>query len=367
MDPKQLLEHFSEHLRHVIAKAISLAASFSHPEVMPTHLLLALVQEKGSVAAQLLERGGLTSEPILSFLQTINKTLPTMDRSQAAVATLPELSKSAKRVLEKAMLTGYEHEHKHIGTEHLLFGLLSTKDAKISKILKDASASSKDLLEQIETVFTSTAKFPDVQDIAEAMSHIEEVSTGESAAIEPTKERKGKTKSRYQALSMFAVELTDSQIQETIDPVIGREEEIERLIHVLSRRNKNNPILVGEPGVGKTAIVEGLAKRITEGKVPSVLQHKRIFALDLTLLVAGTIYRGEFEARIKQLVDEVSSRSDFILFIDEIHNIIGTGSNQGTMDAANILKPALARGKLRCIGATTHDEYKKYVTSDPAL
>ena len=168
-------------------------------------------------------------------------------------------------------------------------------------------------------------------------------------------------------LDLFTTDLTSQEAQKRIDPVIGREEEIERVMHILLRRTKNNPVLIGEPGVGKTAIVEGLAKRITEGRVPDILKKKRILSLDMSLLVAGTIYRGEFEGRLKSLIDEVQADSRIILFIDELHNIIGAGSNQGTMDAANILKPALARGQLRCIGATTLDEYKKYISTDPAL
>lgn len=377
MDPKQLLDHFSTHLKNVIAKAISVSASFSHNEVTPLHLLLAITHERGSIGEQLLKRAGIESEKVLNELKKIRKILPEMEaRSRAAVATLPELNKDSKRILEKAMLTGYDYEHAHIGTEHLLYGILESKNLQTKTLFTETQK--KDILEQLETIFASTNKFPDVQEIAEAMHALDElddqrnsiVKTDTSSSNGPlTKNNKKQTRKNTgnTAIDMFTVELTDEDVQSGIDPVIGREKEIDRIIHVLSRRNKNNPILVGEPGVGKTAIVEGIAKRISEGKVPSVLQNKKIFAVDLTLLVAGTIYRGEFEARIKQLIDEVSSRSDYMLFIDEIHNIIGTGSNQGTMDAANILKPALARGKLRCIGATTHEEYKKYVTSDPAL
>ncbi len=378
MNPKQFLENFSTHLKNVIAKSISVAANFQHGAVTPLHLLLAISQEHGSVGSEILKKINLTSTPILDELSTIPKQPHQLQQStKAAVATLPELSKEAKRALEKAMLLAYEYEHIHVGTEHLLAGLINGKNKKITNILESEKINPQEIQQQLEIIFTSTNKFPDVHDVAEIMTHIEEeAGTQENInplsqqlpnAELPQKRKRQKTSSGNKALDMFAVELTDPTVQEQIDPVIGREKEIERLIHILCRRNKNNPVLVGEPGVGKTAIVEGLAKRIADGEVPAVLKNKKIFSIDLTLLVAGTIYRGEFEARIKQLVDEVSSRSDYILFIDEIHNIIGTGSNQGTMDAANILKPALARGKLRCIGATTFGEYKKYVTSDPAL
>jgi ATP-dependent Clp protease ATP-binding subunit ClpC len=367
MNPKQFLENFSTHLKNVIAKSISLSASFQHDQVAPLHLLLALLQERGSVGAELLTKVGVKSAHVLDELSKIKKTPPMLDtKTQAAVAALPELSAEAKQVLEKAMLGAYEYEHKHVGTEHLLSGLIEVQSKEISDVLKSAKADLAHIIEQLDVIFTSTNKFPDVHDIAEAIDAAEGMQEGGAPQMNlPRRQKSGGGSSR--AVDMFAVELTDPVIQADIDPVIGRETEIERLVHILSRRTKNNPVLVGEPGVGKTAIVEGLAKRILNGDVPAVLQNKKIFSLDMTQLVAGTIYRGEFEGRIKQLIDEVSSRSDYILFIDEIHNIIGTGSNQGTMDAANILKPALARGKLRCIGATTYDEYKKYVTSDPAL
>ena len=168
-------------------------------------------------------------------------------------------------------------------------------------------------------------------------------------------------------LELFTTDLTNKTIQKDIDPVIGRAREIERLIHILSRRTKNNPILLGDPGVGKTAIIEGLAKKILNGDVPDALSDKRILTLDLSGVVAGTMYRGEFENRLKQIIDEVKEDPNVVLFIDEIHNIIGTGASAGSLDAANILKPALAKGQLRCIGATTHEEYKKFIESDKAL
>jgi ATP-dependent Clp protease ATP-binding subunit ClpC len=176
-----------------------------------------------------------------------------------------------------------------------------------------------------------------------------------------------KDKRKQNALDFFATNLTAEELQKDIDPVVGRDAEIERLIHILCRRTKNNPILLGDPGVGKTAIVEGFAKRILQGDVPDLLLNKKVYNLDLGILIAGTIYRGEFEARLRQVIEEVINNPDIILFIDEIHNIVGAGSNQGTMDAANILKPALARGTIRCIGATTPGEFKKYIESDPAL
>ncbi len=376
MEPKQILENFSTHLKNVIARAISLAAQFKHEKVLPAHLLLAITEETGCVGAELLKKNNFTNKSIVSYLATL-KTIDleiSSEQGKSAIATLPELHEHAKQVLEKAMLIAYEYAHNHVGTEHLLHGIITTESPDLYDIFIASKIKTKEIEEQLQTIFQSTSKFPDIEEISEVMNHLddmgEDMEDGHEMPGPHPRHPPEKTKMRKpgpSALDMFATRLTDEKIQETIDPVIGREKEIERVIHVLSRRNKNNPILIGEPGVGKTAIVEGLAKRITAGTVPAVLKNKHIFSLDMTLLISGTIYRGEFEARIKQLIDEVSAHPDYILFIDEIHNIIGAGSNQGTMDAANILKPALARGKLRCIGATTFDEYKKYITNDPAL
>jgi len=284
--------------------------------------------------------------------------------------------------LEKGILAAYERSHTYVGTEHLLYGIA---DLDISADIFDTfDIDIEALVDHIESFFQNMERFPEVEDVSEMMEQIQEI-TGEDPSRPlqtpskiPTKKQKTpsakKTKninSRKQkqatALDMFAVDLTDKYVQATIDPVIGREKEITRLMQILCRKTKNNPVLVGEPGVGKTAIAEGLAKRIIEGNVPDVLKRKQILSLDLTLMIAGTIYRGEFESRLKQVIQEIEQHPDVIVFIDELHTIIGAGSNQGTMDAANILKPALARGTLRCIGATTIDEYTKYIQSDPAL
>ncbi len=212
---------------------------------------------------------------------------------------------------------------------------------------------------QIDTILNSTSKFPDLNDAINYFTD-QPRSDGYYPASQPAT-------APTLALEIFATNLTDPKIQTNIDPVIGRTEEIDRVIQILSRRNKNNPLLLGDPGVGKTAIIEGLAKKIVEGKVPEILTGKKIYALDLSLVVAGTSFRGEFENRLKQIINEVKTNPDIILFIDEIHNIIGVGSATGSMDAANILKPALARGEIKCIGATTLEDYKKQLESDPAL
>jgi len=278
----------------------------------------------------------------------------------------PKLSAESKRAIEKAVLVANTHEHRYVGTEHLLFGILEIGSPVVDAILTDQEVDVAWLRDQVNNTLNSTSKFPEITETFESGEVPGQDIKGDeqTLALEANEAAQvGKTP----ALDFFAVDLTDPKVQEDIDPVIGRSEEIDRLVQVLSRRTKNNPVLLGEPGVGKTAIVEGLAKKIVEGDVPEVLADKRILALDLGMMIAGTIYRGEFEGRIKQITDEVKANPNVILFIDEMHNIMGAGSTNGSMDAANLLKPALARGYMHCIGATTINEFKKHIESDGAL
>lgn len=382
---EKLLNNLSTHLRNTIARGLSLATSLEHAEVTPLHLLYGMIEEKGAIGAEILHKVGLDPELIFTYLSLKKTDKKSKDISESPV---PELNEFSKQALEKAMLIAYDKEHVHIGTEHLLLGLITTKDPNIANILKQSKIAPKLIIEQVETILNSTSKFPEMDEVIETLDafhtlqgeHDEHMlpddmhDTSETTAFDdtesekPKKKKKKRTKAKNaRAIDLFAIDLTNPEIQADIDPVIGRDIEINRIINILSRRTKNNPILIGEPGVGKTAIIEGLAKKIMSGDVPAHLKRKKILSLDLTMLIAGTIYRGEFEARLKQIIEEVSNNPDLILFIDEVHNIIGTGSNQGTMDAANILKPALARGLLRCIGATTYNEYKKYIAADTAL
>lgn len=378
MDP--LLSKLSSHLKNVIARAISAAAALKHEDVAPAHLLLALMEEQGSIGHQILKKAGIDREALIHAVSSLDlRSMRGASGGNSATITLPSLNDAGKKTIEKGMLIAYEHESTYIGTEHLLAGIIEIDDDIVNDIFDAQKIDVDAMCDQIDTIIHTTGRFPDLDDMSEVMDQLQppmgellplpQIGTGEQKnnAKKDKKEKPAARGSRPTALDVFTVDLTREAAQKNIDPVIGREAELERLTHILGRRNKNNPVLVGEPGVGKTAIVEGLAKRIAEGAVPDTLKHKRILSLDLTLLIAGTIYRGEFEARLKQVIDEVQANDSIILFIDEIHNIIGAGSNQGTMDAANILKPALARGSLRCIGATTHDEYKKYIMSDPAL
>ena len=373
INPEQLLERFSTHLRNVVAKAMTLATSLSHDKVTPAHLFVTLLEEEGSVAYEILHKLSIDKNYIYKLIENnpelVNKNIKTQ------TATLPELNLAIKKILEKSMLLAYERSHNHVGTEHLLLAIVYSTDKDIKSVLNKFKIDIDSTEEQIESVLQSTSKFPDIDDVSDLMNQLEDIVGEENPKplpppLPPGANPMGIPKIKrpaITALELFTNDLTDKRNQKNIDPVIGREKEIERVINILARRTKNNPVLIGEPGVGKTAIAEGLAKRITEGKVPDVLKRKKILSLDLTLMLAGTIYRGEFEARLKQVIDEVAKSPNCILFIDELHNIIGAGSSQGAMDAANILKPALARGTLRCIGATTIDEYKKHVTNDPAL
>lgn len=367
MRPEKFIENFSTHLKNVIANSISLAVNLKHESVSPAHLLYSLADEPGAVSGEILFRVKIEPKIILEYLEKLPKT-----RSEGKISSpLPELNQASKQALEKAMLVAYEQGHNYIGTEHLMYGLIKQLNKSIQIILKENNINPETMIKEVENVIQSTTQFPDMEKVKDAMDEMRDTQDsanqggilplpGASSGMKPN----NKTAS---AIQMFTTNLTDKKNSKKFDPIIGREKEINRLVHILSRRTKNNPVLVGEPGVGKTAIAEGLAKRIALGEVPDILKKKKILSLDLALLISGTIYRGEFESRLKQIIDEVSENPDYILFIDELHNIIGAGSNQGTMDAANILKPALSRGLLRCIGATTIDEYKKHISSDPAL
>jgi len=363
MRPEKFIENFSSHLKNVIANSISLATSFEHNSVTPAHILFSMTEESGSVASEILFRVKIEPKNILKKLELLDSLI-----NDTKTTIIPELDKSAKKSLERAMLIAYERSHNYIGTEHLLYGIIKSTDKEIAGILKENNIEKKLIIDEIENIMHGTTHFPDMENVKDVMDELQDIVGQQPATLPMSGLFKPKTSGKSSgAVEMFTTNLTDKNNAKKFDPIIGREKEIDRLIHILSRRTKNNPVLVGEPGVGKTAIVEGLAKRISEGNVPDILKKKKILSLDLTLLISGTIYRGEFESRLKQIIDEVSSKPEYILFIDELHNIIGAGSNQGTMDAANILKPALSRGLLRCIGATTIDEYKKHITSDPAL
>lgn len=368
-----LLDRFSTHLRETLSKAIHLAAELKNPEVEPLHLFFVLLGQKGSVAAEIINRLKIDAKTLeqgllgLPTVKIIPGPPPTAALKPAVQELLTPFSPSSKIALEKALMTAEQNQHNYVGTEHLLSALVEQNDSKINTLFKINGVKIADFKNQLQTVLNNASQFPQITELSEVVEKIQE-NLGELGEMAPPlAPAKNGRRTKESALDFFAVDLTSTTAQKNIDPVIGRESEIERVIQILSRRTKNNPVLLGDPGVGKTAIAEGLARRIVEGQVPDLLLNKKIYSLDLGLLIAGTIYRGEFESRLRQVIDDIARDPNVILFIDEIHNIVGAGANQGALDAGNILKPVLARGQLRCIGATTPAEFKKYIESDAAL
>mgnify|MGYP005747604923 FL=1 len=331
---------FTSKANEALNQAISSAEALGHTYVGSEHLLLGLLKIGGGFAAALLNKAGVTADGVEELI-----------RAEIGCGTPTRLSPDyftprAKRVVENAMSSCADTGKKYVGTEHLLLGILSDGDNYAIRFLGELGADAASL--------TSAALKASGIDLAD---------TGEPKSFSPT----GKKDVKLPTLSKYGRDLTEEASKGKLDPVIGREKEIERIIQILCRRTKNNPCLIGEPGVGKTAVVEGLAQKIADGEVPGLLENKRVFALDITGMVAGTKYRGDFEERIKTAVEEVINAGNIILFIDEVHTLVGAGSAEGSTDAANILKPSLARGEFQLIGATTISEYRKNIEKDPAL
>jgi ATP-dependent Clp protease ATP-binding subunit ClpC len=365
----EFLSRFTGHLREALQHALAFAIGSGRDAVDPGDLLVGLLQEQGSIAAEVLSKSGVD----VKKAEDAFRGFPKPHEPGGTIA--PDLSPAVRRVLEKCVLMAHVHEHRYVGTEHLLLSLLESSLPDVHAFLESQGMNLDLAKEQLVHVLRNTSRFPDLLSREEvgstpvAEEHPEVPPPSPAAptpANQPQHGRVARDK-RPRAVEVFARELTAPETVANLDPVIGRDLETDRLIEILCRRSKNNPILLGEPGVGKTAIVEGLAQRLAAGDVPDVLQGKRIYAIDLALMVAGTMYRGEFEARLKQLVEEVRLDPTAVLFIDEIHNLVGAGSTSGSLDAANILKPALARGEIRCIGATTWNEFKKHLEPDAAL
>ena len=312
--------------------AQSHASEKGHPQVAPEHLLWALIQQKDGVVLPILQKLGVNLQTIARDLADAVTKLPKVS-GQDQIYVSPALG----RILEDAQKEADRFKDEYVSTEHLLIALSNAKDEAVGRLLQSHGLT-KDAILKVLVSIRGTQKVTD-----------------------PNPEEK------YQALARYSRDLTDLARKGKLDPVIGRDEEIRRVIQILSRRTKNNPVLIGEPGVGKTAIVEGLAQRIVAGDVPESLKRKRIVALDLGAMIAGSKYRGEFEDRLKAVLKEIEEAADIVLFIDELHTLVGAGGAEGAVDASNMLKPALARGDLRCIGATTLNEYQKYIEKDKAL
>ncbi len=350
-----IIDKFSTHLKNVLTRALVFVVENGRTLVEPEHLLWALGTEKGSVGAELILKTDIKPAKLHDLVASRHDF-----GSPPTTVGAPFLSDDAKRAVEKAVLTANVYEHRFVGTEHLLSGILQVSDKDIEAFFLRERVDMAKLREQVAVVLKSATKFPEM---AESISRTAEIPEKAETSAKAAADEETKTP----ALDYFGRDLTSKKMQANLDPVIGRESEIERVMEILARRTKNNPLLLGEPGVGKTAIVEGLAKRIFEGNVPATLADKRVIGIDLGMVVAGTIYRGEFEARLKQIVEEVKKCGNIILFVDEVHQIVGAGASGGSMDAANMLKPALARGDIRMIGATTPAEFKKHIETDSAL
>ena len=334
-------DRFTERAKNALTYAQEAAADLGHGYVGTEHILLGVAKEEGGMAAKILKKTGLTVELITEILEKY------VGRGESFDTTVQGLTPRAKRVIERAVGESVRLGHNYVGTEHLLLGILSETDCAGYRAIVSAGVDPNKIYTEVMNVFRGNEYMP-----ATAKGR----GAGDSKDNSSTKN-----------LDKFSRDLTKEALSGKLDPVIGRADEIKRVIQILSRRTKNNPVLIGEPGVGKTAIAEGLAQKIVAGDVPETLRGKRVLALDLTGMVAGTKYRGDFEDRIKNVIEEVKNARDIILFIDELHTIIGAGAAEGAVDAANILKPALSRGEIQVVGATTLNEYRKYIEKDAAL
>lgn len=330
------MQRFTDDAQRVLSFAQEAALELGHDYVGTEHVLIGLTKVKNGVAAKALEELGIVTEDIF---EAVEEQVGRGNKKATSIYMTPRV----KNVLELAVQVANRMNHNYVGTEHILLGLLSDGGGVAVGILRAMN---------IRT-----------DDIVEAIRHI----LGSSTNGNEGRQEGANNNGDLGDLTDFATDLNESAKQSKIDPVIGRDTEIQRVIQILSRRTKNNPVLIGEPGVGKTAIAEGLAQRIVTGNVPEILRNKRIISLSISSMLAGAKYRGEFEERLKKAIDEVQQHDDMIIFIDEIHTLVGAGATEGAMDAANILKPALARGEFQVIGATTLDEYKKHIEKDAAL
>ena len=330
-----MMQRFTDDAQRVLSFAQEAALELWHDYVGTEHVLIGLIKVKNGVAAKALNELGLSAETII---EDVEEHIGRGNKKASSVYMTPRV----KHVLELAVEVANHMNHNYVGTEHILLGLLSDGGGVAVGILRNHNIRANDIVDTIRTILGSS----------DSASH-----SGEDR----------KDNSSLGELTDFSTDLNESAKQGKIDPVIGRDKEIARVIQILSRRTKNNPVLIGEPGVGKTAIAEGLAQRIVKGNVPEILRNKRIISLSISSMLAGAKYRGEFEERLKKAIDEVQKHDDMIIFIDEIHTLVGAGATEGAMDAANILKPALARGEFQVIGATTLDEYKKHIEKDAAL
>ena len=348
-----MYERFTDRARRVMALANQEAQRFNHEYIGTEHILLGLVKEGSGVGANVLKNLEVDLRKVRLEVEKLVKSGPEM----VTMGRLPQTPR-AKKVIEYAIEEARNLNHNYVGTEHLLLGLLREQDGVAAQVLMNLGLKLEDVREEVLNLLGAG-----MESEAEASSGTER---GEKSSERGEKPARG-GRSKTPALDSFGRDLTELAEAGELDPVIGRENEINRVITVLCRRQKNNPVLLGEAGVGKTAIVEGLAQKIVDKDIPEILADRRIVVLDLAMMVAGTKYRGQFEERIKAVMNEVRRAKNVILFIDELHTLVGAGGAEGAIDASNVLKPALSRGEIQCIGATTLDEYRKYIEKDSAL
>jgi ATP-dependent Clp protease ATP-binding subunit ClpC len=338
-----LFERFTDRARRVLVLAQEEARDLNHAFIGTEHILLGLIREGEGVAAKALDALGVTFDAVRE------KVEETIGANTNPSPGSPPFTPRAKKVLELSLREALQLGHSYIGTEHMLLGLVREGDGVAAQVLNEMGADMSRVRTQVIQMMSGQ-------------------SGKESGAAGASSGAKGDDASGGSAvLDQFGRNLTQSAREGKLDPLVGRHKEVERVMQVLSRRTKNNPVLIGEPGVGKTAIVEGLAQKIVANQVPVTLADKQLYTLDLGALVAGSRYRGDFEERLKKVLKEIRTRGDIILFIDEIHTLVGAGAAEGAIDAASILKPMLARGELQTIGATTIDEYRKHIEKDAAL
>lgn len=336
---QNIFDKFSQHLRASLRQAADIATTCGHSSIEPVHLLAGLARVHGTLGHELLEQTKLDLAALDDFLKSI----------MPITGTPASFSPASQGLIAKAALLAYRAKHYYVGTEHLLKAIIDNPGPALHEFTSSHHWDTQAVTEQIDMILKSAAKLPEL--------------TASFAETNDASETDDLPAPTYP----FMINLTHPDYDQRLDPVIGRDKEIERVIQILARRTKNNPVLLGDPGVGKTAIVEGLAKKIIRGQVPTTLKDKKIMSLDMGSLVAGTMFRGEFENRLKQIIEELQRHPEIILFIDELHTIVGAGAASGSVDAANILKPALARGEIKCIGATTIEEYRRHIENDGAL